>query len=309
MPKQFIQLKQARDIGETIGIFFDFFKQNIKAFLNIFIRYNGIFIIAFLGLSYLMVTGFVGTMQSTNTLVDTGADNSMNEFMVGLGAIGFMLLFLVTGLLNYSLAASYVTQYQTNGDGTVQKESVWKMTIDNVGKTILFIFLMILIYIGVLVVGVIVSIIPILGTFAYYIIMLAFQSWMGLSFMSMFYEKKEVTAAFGEGWNLLFKYFWHSVLVNLVVSLLLSILMLLVLMIPGVLIGIYVWHAAETGVDLSDGALPKIIWTIGLSILLIVFTLNQSVSQFINGVLYFSLHEKTYNQTTRENIDQIGLRE
>ena len=309
MPKPFIQLKQSRDIGETTGAFFDFFKQNIKEFLNIFIRYNGIFIIAFLGVSYLMVTGFIGVMQSSNTLIDNSADEATATMLIGLGMLGFIALLLITGLLNYSLAAAYITNYQINGDGTIQKEKIWNLVIDNVGKTILFIILMILIYAGVLVVGMIISIIPILGTFAYYAIMLAFQAWMGLSFMAMFYQKLSVTEAFGEGWNLLFKFFWKSVLVNLVVSLLLSILLFLVLMVPGILIGIYAWHAVENGVDLAEGALPKIVWTIATSILLIAFTLNQSVSQFINGVLYFSLHEQTYNQTTRENIEQIGFRE
>lgn len=309
MLKQFIQLKQSRDIGETTGAFFDFFKQNIKEFLNIFIRYNGVFIIAFLGVSYLMVTGFMGVMQSSNTLVDSAVDDTTSNMLIGFGMLGFIVLLLVTGLLNYSLAAAYITNYQNNGDGSVQKETIWKMVVDNVGKTILFILLMILIYVGVFIVGVIISIIPILGTFAYYAIMLAFQAWMGLSFMAMFYQKLSVTEAFGEGWKLLFKYFWKSVLVNLVVSLLLSILLFLVLMVPGILIGLYAFHAAENGVDLSEGTVPKIVWTIALSILLVVFTLNQSVSQFINGVLYFSLHEETYNQTTRENIEQIGLRE
>ena len=51
------------------------------------------------------------------------------------------------------------------------------------------------------------------------------------------------------------------------------------------------------------------VWTLALSILLILYTLNQSMIQFVNGILYFSVHEETYNEATRERIENIGAGE
>jgi hypothetical protein len=81
------------------------------------------------------------------------------------------------------------------------------------------------------------------------------------------------------------------------------------MMIPGVLIGIHAFHSIENGVDLANSAFAKVIWTLALSIILILYSFNQSLAQFVNGILYFSLHEETYNEKTRERIEQIGAGE
>jgi uncharacterized protein involved in cysteine biosynthesis len=306
MQNDHIELKQRRDLGDTINIYFEFFKKNLKPFLNIFISYNGIFIIGFLGISYLLVTGFVGMFRGT-TLQDSGSAQEIESALyLGLGGIGFVLLFLTTAVLNYSLAASYMIQYEKNETPTVEKKQVWALISNNLGRIIVFILLLIVIYIGVFITGLIISIIPFVGTIVYYIIMLAFTSWMGVSFMVMLYENREVADALSEGYRLIKAHFWKSVLVNLVIGLLLGLLMILVLMIPGVLIGIYAFHSIETGVDLANSGFATVIWTLATSVVLILYSFNQSLAQFVNGILYFSLHEETYNQNTRARIDQIG---
>lgn len=307
-PNDYIFLKRRRDIGDAITAFFEFFKKNLKPFANIFISYNGFFILGLLGVSYMMVTGFVGTIRNTSN-IDGTVSSGGSEMMFGLGILGFVLIFIATALLNYSLAAGYMVAYEENGTPEVTKKQVWRLVSDNIGKIIVFILLLIVIYVGVLIVGVIISFVPILGTFAYYGLMMGFTSWMGLSFMAMLHRKLEVTASFGEGWKLLMKYFWKCVLVNLVVGLILGALFLIVLMIPGVLIGIYAFHAMDTGVDLASSPVATIVWTLALTVLLVVSSFNQSISQFSNGVLYYSLYEETYNEQTRKMIDQIGAGE
>lgn len=308
MQDKYIPLKRQRDVGEMISTYFDFLKKNFKPFLNIFITYNGLFILAFLGVSYLLVTGFVGAFVATPTFGITSDTSSYQLYFVA-GVIGFLVLFIITAVLNYSLAAVYMIQYEQNKDINVEKRKVWEMVKQNLGKIVLFIILMMLMYLGVMIVGVIISFIPILGTFAYYILILAYTSWMGLSFMSMINDNKEVTDALGEGWNLLKKYFWKSVLSNLVIGLLLGILMMVVLMIPGILIGVYAFHSLDTGVDLANSPMANVVWTLALSLILILYTINQSLAQFVNGILYYSLHEETYNEATRERIDNIGAGE
>lgn len=308
MQHKHIPLKRQRDVGEMITTYFEFLKQNFKPFLNIFISYNGIFILGFLGVSYLLVTGFVGAFSAPTGF---GIDNDPSNYITFLvaGSLGFLVLFLITAILNYSLAAVYMIQYEDNKGEVVEKRKVWEVVKQNLGNIALFIVLMMVCYIAVMIVGIILAFIPIIGTFAYYILILAYTSWMGLSFMAMINDNKEVTVAFGEGFKLLKKYFWKSVLSNLVIGLLLGILMVVVLTIPGILIGIYAFHSLDTGVDLVNSPVANVVWTLALSLVLILYTINQSLAQFVNGILYYSLHEETYNEATRERIDNIGAGE
>ncbi len=308
MQDKHIELKRQRDVGEMITTYFEFFKQNFKPFLNIFISYNGLFILAFLGVSYLLVTGFIGAFLAPTTFgIET--DNSTDQLYFIVGIIGFFILIIITSVMNYSLAAIYTIQYQQNKSISVEKNKVWEVVKQNLGKIVLFVILAFIMYIFLMVIGVIISFIPILGTFAYYIMILAFMSWMGLSFMAMINDGKEVTDAMGEGWKLMKKYFWKSVLTNLVVGILLFILIMIVLTVPGILIAVYAFHSLDSGIDLANSSVANIVWTLALSVLLIVSTLNQSFSQFVNGILYYSLHEETYNEVTRERIDNIGTGE
>ena len=308
MQNKYIPLKRQRDVGEIISAYFEFFKQNFKPFLNIFISYNGLFILGFLGVSYLMVTGFVGAYVSKSTFGIT-TDKSTYEIYLVLGVLGFVILFFITTVLNYSLAAVYMINYEKSKARELDKIKVWEVIKQNLGKIILFVILAILMYFALMVVGLVISFIPLLGTIAYYILIMAFTSWMGLSFMAMINDNTEVTDAFGEGFKLLKKYFWKSILSNLVIGMLLGILMMVVLMIPSILIGIYAFHSLDTGVDLANSPIANLVWTLALSLLLIIYTLNQSMLQFVNGILYYSLHEETYNEATRERIDNIGAGE
>ncbi|MEQ9582307.1 MAG: hypothetical protein RIM68_09105, partial [Arenibacter sp.] len=84
---------------------------------------------------------------------------------------------------------------------------------------------------------------------------------------------------------------------------------MLVIMIPGILIGIYTFHVVQNDVDLGASVVPTIIYTLGTCLFLIIAVYSQCLSQFVNGLLYFSLHEKTYNLNSRNKIDQIGLQD
>lgn len=308
MQNKHIELKRQRDVGEMITVYFEFFKQNFKPFLNIFISYNGFFILGYLGVSYLLVTGFVGTFAATTTFgIENNTETYQSYFIFGI--IGFFILFIITTVMNYSLAAIYTIRYQQNKGEQVQKKKVWEVAKTNLGKIVLFVILAVIMYLILMVIGIIISFIPILGSFAYYLMILTFTGWMGLSFMAMINDGKEVTDAFAEGWNLMKKYYWKSVLTNLVIGMLLGILLMVVLMIPSILVGIYAFHSIETGVDLANSPVSNVVWTLALSLLLILSALNQSLSQFVNGILYYSLHEETYNEATRDRIENIGVGE
>ncbi len=307
MIDKYIELKQIRDLGEIISTYFDFFKQNLKSFTNIFISYNGIFILLLLGCSYLMVTGFIGAFGSESGF--EGTPDIDSSFLIGIGAILFFFVFIGTATLNYSLASAYIIKYDQNKKVIENKKEVWDLVKSNFGNIIVFIILLVLIYIVFFIVSIILAIIPLLGTLVQYVIQFWITSWIGVSFMVMLYENKSPTDALGEGWDLVKSNFWKCVGVNFILGLLVGILLLLLLMIPGVLVGFYSYHVVENGTVIAESAVSKIIYTLALSIFLIVMAYSQSLSQFINGILYFSLHEQKYNINTREKIDQIGVGE
>lgn len=303
MDKKFVDLRVTRDIGGMITAYFDFLKQNLKSFLNVFISYNGLFILAFLGISYLLVTGFVGST------LGAGVSDSKYDFYLIFGGLGFVIIYLITAVLNYSLAASYTVLYVEGKGGEIDKRSVWDKVRDKLGRIILFVLLMTLLYIGVMIAGIVVSFVPVLGMFAYYFLILGFTGWMGLSFMVMMDTDKEVTDALGSGWTLLTTHFWKVILSNLIISMLIGILMIVVLMVPGILIGFYTFHVVDSGVDMTNSILATAIWTLALSILLVMYVLQQALVQFVNGVIYYSVHEETYNEAARERIENIGRNE
>ena len=221
--RELIKLKQKRDIGDNITTYFEFFKQNLKNYVNVFIRYNGIFIIGFLGASYLIVTGFMGTARNSGLSNGNSGDS---EMLIVFGFIIFLILFFITTILNYGLAASYAVLYEEKPTKEVDKKRVWEFIYERLGSVIGFAFLSLIMMVVVFTVGIIFAFIPLIGSFINYGIQLFFISWMGLSFMAMLYERKDVIGAMGEGWTLLFKYFWKCILVNLVVGILITIFML-----------------------------------------------------------------------------------
>ena len=305
MKKDYIELKQRRDFGDIITVYFDFFKQNLKGFTNIFLSYNGIFILLLLGCSYLIVSGFMDSIAKRGS----GGSDQTALMLLGFGAIAFFIIFVLTAALNYSLASSYMINYTKQEQIEVKKKDVWKMVIDNAGNIIVFILLLGVIYFAFIIVSLILSIIPIVGFLAQYVIQFFVTSWLGVSFMVMLNEKKGPVDSLGEGWDLVKSTFWKCVGVNFIIGILLGLLLILLLTAPGILIGIYTFHAVETGEAIETSAVATIIYTFGLSILLVVMAYSQSLSQFINGILYFSIHEEKYNMMMRKRIDQIGAGE
>ncbi len=304
----FLELKVNRDFGDIITVYFEFLKQNLKKFTNVFLSYNGIFLIALLIVSYLLVSGFIGMITYASNAAVVGATAGEEDYIIYLvvGGILYFLVFIAVAILNYSLAGSYMILYEEKKGNQFDKKEVWNLFKDRLGSIFLFVLLLILIYMGVSLAGFVVMLIPILGIFAYYVVLFFVLAWFGVSFFCMLHEKKGVTEAFGEGWNLVYKSFWMSVGVNFILGLLNAILVFIVMVIPGVIVGLYTFHVVENNVDVEAGITPTIIYTLGTCLFLVVGIYGQCLSQFVNGVLYYSLHEKAYNTNTRSKIDQIG---
>src|SRR5690606_33124137 len=76
MAEQYIELRVNRDFGDILSVYFDFLRQNLKKFTNVFLSYNGIFIIGLLISSYLLVTGFVGMISMADGGYGIGSESS-----------------------------------------------------------------------------------------------------------------------------------------------------------------------------------------------------------------------------------------
>lgn len=309
MKNNYIPLKVNREFGGIISVYFDFFKQNIKNFTNVFISYNGIFLIGLLITSYLLVSGFIG-MIAQESGQSPFAENIGNEqeyfIYLGIGGFLFFVIFLGVAFLNYSLSTSYMIKYVETKDSNVDKKDVWQYAKSQFGNVLLFVLLLIPIYMVYFIIAVILAIIPLLGFFAQYIVQFFLTAWVGVSFFDMLSNKKGVTEALGEGWKLVTGSFWKSIGVNFILGLLLGLLLMVALIIPGIIIGVYTFHVVENDVDYTNSIVSTIVYTLGLSIFLIIAVYGQCLSQFINGILYYALHEKTYNENTRAKIEQIG---
>ncbi|MCK0188503.1 hypothetical protein [Arenibacter sp. F20364] len=309
--EKFIELRVDRDFGDIINVYFEFFKQNLKKFTNVFLSYNGIFLIGLLIVSYLLVSGMIGLFtDNQNTGINTlGSDSESYLMYLIFGGILFFIIFLMVAALNYSLSTSYMIKYEERKGLNFDKTDVWEEVKNNLGNIIIFISILIVLFLGLMIAAVILTFIPLAGMIAQYIIQYFVMAWIGVSFFVMLKEKRGVMDALGEGWNLVAKNFWRSVGVNFILGFLIGLLFMVVIMIPGILIGLYTFHVVQNDVDLGASIVPTIIYTLGTCLLLIIAVYSQCLSQFVNGLLYFSLHEKTYNLNSRSKIDQIGLKD
>ena len=309
MKDNYIPLKVNREFGGIISAYFDFFKQNIKSFTNVFLSYNGVFLIGLLITSYLLVSGFIGMIaheSGQSPFSDNLAAEEEYYVYLGIGGFLFFIIFLGVAFLNYSLSTSYMIKYEETKDSNVDKKEVWQYAKSQFGNILLFVLLLIPIYLVYFIVAIILAIIPLLGFFAQYIVQFFLTAWIGVSFFDMLQNKKSVTDALGEGWKLVTGSFWKSIGVNFILGLLLGLLLMIALTIPGIIIGVYTFHVVENDVDYTNSIVSTIVYTLGLSFFLIIAVYGQCLSQFINGILYYALHEKTYNENTRARIEQIG---
>lgn len=308
MKDKYIELRINRDFGDILTVYFDFLKQNIKKFTNVFLSYNGLFLIGLLITSYLLVSGFVGMISQNSALYGIQTEQVSEDtywIYIIAGFSLFFLIFLAVAGLNFSLSSSYMIKYDEHKGMGFDKTEVWNLTKSKFGNILVFILLLIPMYGTFFIISIIFAFIPLLGMFAQYILQFFLAAWIGVSFFSMLSENKGVIEAFGEGWNLVTKNFWKSVGVNFILGLLNGLLMFMVILIPAILIGIYTFHVMENNVDVA-GVVSTIVYTLGLCAFLILMVYAQCLSQFINGILFYTLHEKTYNINTRSKIEQIG---
>src|SRR5690606_39026411 len=235
--KKYLELNVDREFGEIISLYFDFFKANIKKFTNIFLSYNGIFLIGLVLVSYLLVSGVLAMIGNEQNLLMDSVDGTQSSWIyLVAGGILFALIFFTVAVMNYSLSTSYMIHYEEHQGQEFEKSDVWAMVTNNLGRIVVFIVILIALFFGLMIVALILAIIPLVGMLAQYVIQYFIMAWAGVSFFAMLKENRSVTDSLQEGWNLVYKNFWRAVGVNFILGLLIGLLFMVVLMVPGILI-------------------------------------------------------------------------
>ena len=304
----FKDLLVRRDFGEILVLYFEFLKRNFKAYVQVFIRFNGLFMIGLLLTSYLLVSGFSGLINTVgNQTIGVAPDNGVEygTYMI-FGLLLYLVILLLAGAMNFAISTSYLVHYQNSEGEKAGPSETWKLFRDRIGETLLFIVLAAILIIISFIIGVFLSFIPLIGPLLYYAIFFFLSAWLGVSYFAMIGGGKGLGDALGEGWDLVTQSLWTCIGANFILGILNYVLMLLLMTIPGVLIGIYAFHQFETEGQQTIEWLDTIVFTLGLGILLIMGILNQSLAQWVNGMLYYALHEKKYNTNIRKKIELIG---
>ncbi len=302
--KPYIELRTRNSFGDIINTYFLFLKHNFKHYTNLYLRYNAISIILTIMGSYLLVTGFMG-LASRDFRFGMGS-NVDNNMYIGLGAIVLVLILGLTALVNYGISSAYINEYVKH-EGQVDSKNVWNSLVSKLGSMILFILIGIGIYMGYLIISVILAFIPLLGMLAQYALSFTIGALFGLAFISLFVGNKSVGEALSEGWNFTIANFIRVVFYGLVIGILNLMITMLILSIPGFILGIYIYFSAESDTEVFTSALSTVVFTLGFAIFILSFIFTQALSQLAYGILYFNLHEETYNIFLRERIEEIGI--
>src|SRR5690606_23033183 len=97
MANKYIALRVNREFGDILSVYFEFIRQNLKKFTNVFLGYNGVFLIALLICSYLMASGFIGmiTHGSDTYGMEAGNWGNYGQIWFFIGAVGLYLLVML----------------------------------------------------------------------------------------------------------------------------------------------------------------------------------------------------------------------
>lgn len=309
--KKFIEPRLRRDFGGIISAYFDFLKGNFKELLNMFIGYNGVFVIFLLISGYLMVTGMVSIIMAQRGagVVDNGAEVTAG-LLAGFGVIFLILIFLLATLLNYSLSSAYVSLYEQRKENSIPRKDAWIKAKSKLGGLFLVALVAVGLYFVYFIVQLALAFIPLLGSIASIFIGLGFNAWISLTIFSYVHnDDSTIFEAFGEAWDLLFSGFWKAIGVNFVLGLIIQIALLALNMVPAILVGIYIFHLVDDGGGLDESVFGQMMLVVMLTLFCLMLMFIQLLSQTINAFVYFNLHEFKSNTFLRSRIEKIGNQE
>jgi len=310
------QLFKKRNFSELVGDTFTFFKMHGKHYYRNYFIINGGFLLVLLVLTYTMMKIFFeGIFSNLNGAFGTkgnGFESYINDnlpLVIGLGIFtAIVMAFFI--ILSYAFPVAYL-KLQEKETSFTTNEIIAEIK-SKIGKIVVFFIASIFILIPMLMVAMVVCfalVFIIIGIPLLFIMIPAMVSWYSLSFYEYISTDSGYFEALGNGFTLLKQKFWPVVGSSAVMYLITQIIVGIFTMIPYVIGMVSMFTSLK---DQHPGNTPDLS---GMGIMMTVIMILSLFMNFIfqnfilvnQGIIYYSLREENENNTSKSEIDLIGL--
>lgn len=307
------QLFKRRNFSDYISDTFTFFKVTGKHFFKSYFIINGALLLILMTLSYFvfkvyfeMLFANIGS-NSPNFLEDYFNNNI--ALIIGVFLLFFIVLLFVS-LINYTYPIIYLQLFDKNKGNNFQTSDIVRELKSKFGRIMIFFLVLLLMgfTVGLILMGLIFALMFIIIGIPLAIILIpAMIAFVQLSFYEYMDSTSSVFDAFGKGFEKLKQNFWPIVGSTIIMYVIIQTVVTIFTMIP------YAIGMARMFTNLENQNSEEETLSF-VSILVVIVMCVSILGSYIlnnllvinNGIIYYSLREKSENKTTLSDIDMIG---
>lgn len=297
------QLYKKRDFSAYIGDTIQFFKQFWKNYFQNYAVINGVLLLVFVSLYFLLFKDLFSSMYDPNAIKTWMSYNNSGSFMLSI--IVLMIIAIVFSVFTTAFPMVYFNLLNTTGRDAFTASEMLNGIKAYAGRMILFgiisFFVMIPIVFIFFAFGVALSFL-IIGI---PILFLGLPTVLIWSMQSLYVYLEEETGYFqalSKGWKITFQKYWHLVGSTIAVYFCITILSSVFSMVPAFMM---------MGSIITSGGTPK---PQTMTPLMMAFYLVGLIVTFIcynfiyvqQGLIYYSAQENTEHYQAYSDIDNIG---
>lgn len=297
------QLYKKRDFSAYIGDTIQFFKQFWKNYFQNYAVINGVLLLVFVSLYFLLFKDLFSSMYDPNAIKTWMSYNNSGSFMLSI--IVLMIIAIVFSVFTTAFPMVYFNLLNTTGRDAFTASEMLNGIKAYAGRMILFgiisFFVMIPIVFIFFAFGVALSFL-IIGI---PILFLGLPTVLIWSMQSLYVYLEEETGYFqalSKGWKITFQKYWHLVGSTIAVYFCITILSSVFSMVPAFMM---------MGSIITSGGTPK---PPTMTPLMMAFYLVGLIVTFIcynfiyvqQGLIYYSAQENTEHYQAYSDIDNIG---
>ena len=297
------QLYKKRDFSAYIGDTIQFFKQFWKNYFQNYVVINGVLLLVFVSLYFLLFKDLFSNMYDPNAIKAWMTYNNSGSFMLSI--IVLMIIAIVFSVFTTAFPMVYFNLLNTTGRDAFTASEMLNGIKAYAGRMILFgiisFFVMIPIVFIFFAFGVALSFL-IIGI---PILFLGLPTVLIWSMQSLYVYLEEETGYFqalSKGWKITFQKYWHLVGSTIAVYFCITILSSVFSMVPAFMM---------MGSIITSGGTPK---PQTMTPLMMAFYLVGLIVTFIcynfiyvqQGLIYYSAQENTEHYQAYSDIDNIG---
>lgn len=297
------QLYKKRDFSAYIGDTIQFFKQFWKNYFQNYVVINGVLLLVFVSLYFLLFKDLFSNMYDPNAIKTWMTYNNSGSFMLSI--IVLMIIAIVFSVFTTAFPMVYFNLLNTTGRDAFTASEMLNGIKAYAGRMILFgiisFFVMIPIVFIFFAFGVALSFL-IIGI---PILFLGLPTVLIWSMQSLYVYLEEETGYFqalSKGWKITFQKYWHLVGSTIAVYFCITILSSVFSMVPAFMM---------MGSIITSGGTPK---PQTMTPLMMAFYLVGLIVTFIcynfiyvqQGLIYYSAQENTEHYQAYSDIDNIG---